>query len=303
MKKLKIGVLGTSLKENEYRLPIHPLHLDGIDGQVKKNLYFENSYASKFNINSENFLGIGGLLEREAVLGECDVVLMPKPVLSDIRVMKEGGVVCGWAHLVQQKDITQTCIDRKLSVLAWESMHQWGTDGDFKNHTFYKNNEIAGYAAVLDSLRLIGVDGNYGPDREVVVIGFGSVGRGATRALLGLGFKKISVYTDQDPKTIKERPQGVQFYQVTKGSKEKVHILQKERTPQPFIEKLSSSDIIVNAIIQDTDAPVMFVDEDEVSRLKTNALIVDVSCDEGMGFYGAKPTSFEEPIFKIKQIH
>ena len=42
-----------------------------------------------------------------------------------------------------------------------------------------------------------------------------------------------------------------------------------------------------------------FVLEDEKSSLKPGTLIIDVSCDEGMGFYFAKPTSFKNPMFKV----
>lgn len=31
-------------------------------------------------------------------------------------------------------------------------------------------------------------------------------------------------------------------------------------------------------------------------------MIVDISCDEGMGFYFAKPTTFKDPIIKIGSI-
>jgi len=34
-----------------------------------------------------------------------------------------------------------------------------------------------------------------------------------------------------------------------------------------------------------------------VERLRPGCLIVDVSCDEGMGFPFARPTTFEEPTF------
>ena len=36
--------------------------------------------------------------------------------------------------------------------------------------------------------------------------------------------------------------------------------------------------------------------------MKPNSLIVDVSCDEGMGFFFAKPTTFKKPMFKYKTI-
>lgn len=45
-----------------------------------------------------------------------------------------------------------------------------------------------------------------------------------------------------------------------------------------------------------------FVTEDESSSLKPGCLIVDVSCDEGMGFYFAKPTSFRDPMFRVRTV-
>jgi alanine dehydrogenase len=55
-------------------------------------------------------------------------------------------------------------------------------------------------------------------------------------------------------------------------------------------------------VYQDTDHPLNFVTEDEKSILKPGTLIIDVSCDEGMGFYFAKPTSFKVPILHIGEI-
>ena len=42
--------------------------------------------------------------------------------------------------------------------------------------------------------------------------------------------------------------------------------------------------------------------EAESDCLKPNSLIVDVSCDEGMGFFFAKPTTFQQPMFQYKSI-
>ncbi|MDH5414624.1 MAG: NAD(P) transhydrogenase subunit alpha, partial [Flavobacteriaceae bacterium] len=59
---------------------------------------------------------------------------------------------------------------------------------------------------------------------------------------------------------------------------------------------------IVNGSFQDPDNPYMFVTNEEVASLKPHSLIIDVSCDEGMGFSFARPTSFTEPILKIGSI-
>ena len=52
-------------------------------------------------------------------------------------------------------------------------------------------------------------------------------------------------------------------------------------------------------MLQDTDAPLTFLREDDLAILVPGTLIVDVSCDEGMGFSWAKPTSFSQPTFSV----
>jgi hypothetical protein len=50
---------------------------------------------------------------------------------------------------VQQQAVAQTAIDRKRTIIALEDMFAWSLSGQIGKHTFYKNNEMAGYCAVL----------------------------------------------------------------------------------------------------------------------------------------------------------
>jgi alanine dehydrogenase len=43
----------------------------------------------------------------------------------------------------------------------------------------------------------------------------------------------------------------------------------------------------------------MFVTEDDLAGYSPGILIVDVSCDTGMGFSWARPTSFDDPMFTV----
>jgi alanine dehydrogenase len=69
-------------------------------------------------------------------------------------------------------------------------------------------------------------------------------------------------------------------------------------------EYLARHDIVVNCILQDTDDPLIFVTHEDVELFQRGSLIVDVSCDEGMGFEWARPTSFAEPTFTVgRDVH
>jgi len=67
----------------------------------------------------------------------------------------------------------------------------------------------------------------------------------------------------------------------------------------PLAEYLAGFDVIVNCIRQDTDAPLMFVTEEDLALFRPGTFFVDVSCDEGMGFEWARPTTFEDPMTSV----
>jgi alanine dehydrogenase len=67
----------------------------------------------------------------------------------------------------------------------------------------------------------------------------------------------------------------------------------------PLSEFLADHDLIVNCVLQDTDAPLIFLVDEDLPSLSPGTLIVDVSCDLGMGFSWARPTSFDEPMFTV----
>ena len=68
----------------------------------------------------------------------------------------------GWPHCVQDAEMSQLGIDRRLTLIAWEAMHQWTGEARFGLHVFHKNNEMAGYCSVLHALALTGATGAFG---------------------------------------------------------------------------------------------------------------------------------------------
>jgi N5-(carboxyethyl)ornithine synthase len=297
---MQLGIVGTSLKENERRVPVFPEHLPRYPESLRKKMVFETGFGQDYGYGDEYFAGLGSAVaSRDALLTECDIVVLPKPLPGDLAKMKAGQVLFGWPHAVQQRDITQLAIDRRITVIAWEAMHHWSPAGEKLVHVFYKNNEIAGYAAVLHCLQLVGIDGHYGPTRKVIVLSYGSVSRGAIYALQGRGFKDIRVYTQRPPYLVADQNPDVrhgQYYYSDGGE-----LMARNSDGKEFllIEELGYGDIICNGILQDTNKPIVFVKENEVGKLKPRSVIIDISCDEGMGFSFARPTTFKDPIFQV----
>ncbi len=298
---LTVGVVGRSLKENEKRVAIHPEHIEHIPKELRKQITFEEGYGLRFGMvdNTLAKLTSGRVASREEILKGFDCVLIPKPLAKDLSQVQEGAIVWGWPHCVQQKEITQVSIERKLTLIAWEEMFTWSQTGDKNMHIFYKNNEIAGYAGVNHAISLVGIVGNYGKPRKAVVLSFGSVSRGAVYALQGQGFQDITVYTGRVATDVSEQLPGVIFKQMKNDDSGNLLAVESDGITRPFSEALSDVQIIVNGTLQDTDHPKMFVSAHDADKLMKGTLIIDISCDEGMGFWCAKPTSFEHPMFEV----
>ncbi|MFY0654882.1 MAG: N(5)-(carboxyethyl)ornithine synthase [Cyclobacteriaceae bacterium] len=297
-----IGVIGTSKKEDERRLPIHPDHLLRLPYKVRKNLVFEKGYGLPFNIDDAEMESLcGGLATRSELLSEIGSVIIAKPVLSDLEELKEEGILWGYPHCAQQRAITQSAIDRKLTLIAFEDMFVWSPDGIRGRHTFYKNNEMAGYCAILHAMQLRGIDGHYGNQRKVVIFSFGAVSRGAIYALKAHGFRDITICVQRPDHEVREEVLDVHYVRVKKGEEgeARMMVIEHDGTQRPLTELINESEVIINGTYQDPNNPLDFVTYDEKSCLKKGCLIIDVSCDEGMGFYFAKPTTFKNPMFSV----
>ncbi|WP_213608724.1 N(5)-(carboxyethyl)ornithine synthase [Pseudoalteromonas sp.] len=305
MSELTIGVIGTSRKTDERRYPIHPAHLMRIPEKLRKKMIFEQGYGAAFNMGDEDVAALtGGIATRSDILTQLGTVIIAKPVLADLQELKKGGTIWGYVHCVQQQAITQAALDRKLTLIAFEDMFVWSPQGNVGRHTFYKNNEMAGYCAVLHALQLKGIDGHYGNQRKTIIFSFGAVSRGAIYALKAHGFRDITICIQRPDHEVREEVLDCHYVKIRPGieGEARMMVVEHDGSQRPLTELISEADIIVNGTYQETANPVNFVIESEADCLKPNSLIIDVSCDEGMGFFFAKPTTFKHPMFSYKTI-
>ncbi len=298
---MDIAVIGTSRKENEKRVPIHPRHILQISEGVRKSLVFERGYGAAFAVSDETLESLTGNrpLEREELLGRFEAVIITKPVPEDLLPMRDGATVWGWIHSVQQERMTQTAIDKKLTMIAWENMFY--DTGRERIHIFYRNNEMAGYCGVQHALQLRGIDGNFGPPRSVGVLSLGSVSRGAIYSLKGHGFSDITVYTRRHPHLAGNRIPGIHYRHLISDGKGSFNVIMRGEA-KPLIDELAGRDVIVNGMLQDPVNPVYFIRDDDIKAFTKECLVIDISCDIGMGFSFARPTDFKRPVLKFGNI-
>ncbi|MGV0794356.1 N(5)-(carboxyethyl)ornithine synthase [Mycolicibacterium sp. XJ1819] len=300
---LSLGVLSRSRKQDERRLPIHPGHFSKIDPTIRDRIFLEHGYGADFGATDDALAGlVGGIRTREQLIADCDVILLPKVEAPDLTEFRVGQVVWGWPHCVQNTGLTQVAIDRRLTLIAFEAMNHWQADGGFGLHVFHKNNELAGYCSVLHAMQLIGVTGNYGQRLRASVIGFGATARGAVTALSSHGVDDVRVLTNRDVAAVAAPIHSTQIIQMGQDAgttPEQTWADTPDAGVVPVARVLADNDIVVNCVLQDPRNPLLFATDKDLATFAPGSLIVDVSCDVGMGFSWAKPTTFVEPLREL----
>lgn len=172
-----------STKENEKRRALVPKDIIAIKN--KKHLFFEAGYGNILGINDCEYIKAGANIVSKAEALRKDVICEPK--IGDANYLSRitnGKTIFGWVHAVQNEEVTDLLVDKKLTAIAWEDMHKNG------RHIFWQNSELAGKAAVLHAFPLFG---KLPSECNVAIIGRGNVSVGAYNILTSLG-AKITVY-------------------------------------------------------------------------------------------------------------
>lgn len=271
--------------------------LSEIPRALRPNIHLEEGYGEAFGVSDDNLKADGfRIATRELIFSRSDVVLLPKPVLEDVAMLREGGTLWGWPHCVQDSELTQIAIDRKLTLIAFEAMYEWPGNNRRGEHTFRSNNQIAGFSSVTHAFQQSGETGAYGRPKSATVIGFGATGEGALRALLSQGVSQVYVLSRRYQEDLADLSGGAKFRRLEVRPGEN-GVVWDGATHQPLGRFLATQDIIVNCALQDPNEPLMFLQDSDLAQLKWGTLIVDISCDDAMGFSWARTTTFDSPTF------
>ncbi len=248
----KVGFL-ISEKENENRRAITIEDIEKINN--KEQLFFQSGYGNKLGFSDDDIIKLGCNVVKKEEIFNCDIICEPK-IGDSLELDKmKNATIFGWIHATQNYDITQKCIDNQLTVYAWEKMY------DGNRHVFYKNNQIAGQAAVLHAMLYYGK--KFG-GLEVAILGNGNTSIGASNILHKLG-AKVEIFT--------------------------------RKTEKNFVKEMEKYDLIVNCVLWDVNRKDHIISRKDLKRLKKDALIIDVSCDKGGAIETSVPTTIENPVY------
>ena len=292
MPKVIIGI-PKELKNNEFRVSATPSGVHAYIAAGHKVLV-EKDAGLGSAITNEEYVAAGAQIIESAdeIWQRADLIQKVKePIAAEYKRLRKGQILYTFLHLAANKECTQAVIDSGVTAIAYETIE---VDGALP--LLAPMSEVAGRmsvqvgAAALEASRggrgvLLGGVPGVRPGK-VVVIGGGVVGVAA--ATIAHGMRADVSVLDLDLKRL------AQIDQLFNGNVKTI-----ASSAYDIESEVTKADLVIGAVlIHGAKAPKL-VSNELVSKMKPGSVLVDVAIDQGGCFADSKPTTHQDPTYKV----
>lgn len=294
-KKVKIGI-PKEIKEEEYRVSSTP---EMVRVLVKNNneVFVQKDVASSIGFYDEDYKKAGAtIIEDSAEIFErSDLIIKVKePQPNECKMLKKDQILFTYLHLASSKEMTESLIKSGSSCIAYETikdekgrlpllmpMSQVAGRLSIQAGAFYLEKSKGGKGILLSGIP--------GTERgKIVIIGGGVVGLNA--AFLAIGFGADVVIIDKDINRLCEIENifGTKIKTVYSNS-------------ESISKHVKDADVCIGSVLIPGASAPKLVTKEMMESMEAGSVLVDVAIDQGGCFETSKPTSHNNPIYKIDQ--
>ena len=281
------------VKVQEYRVALTP---EGVTEFIKNGhtVLIEKNAGLGSSLSDQDYIQAGATIidSADKLWQEADLILKVKePIEPEYSRMRAGQILFTYLHLAASKACTDALVKAKVTSIAYETVE---VDGALP--LLVPMSEVAGRMATqvgADALLkpksgrgvlLAGVPG-VAPGK-VVVIGGGIAGLNAAVIALGMG-ADVTVL-DRSAKRL------AQIDQIYSG-----RIKTLMSSTASIQKSIYEADLVIGAVlIPGAKAPKLVTNQD-IAKMKPGSVLVDIAIDQGGCFEDSKPTTHENPTYKV----
>lgn len=223
------------------------------------------------------------------------IVKVKEPQAVERKMLSEGQLLFTYLHLAPDPDQTHDLLASGCTAIAYETV----TDHIGGLPLLAPMSEVAGRLApqvgawTLQKANggrgvLMGGVPGVGPAR-IVIIGGGVVGTQAARIAAGMG-ADVTVLDQSLPR--------MRYLDDTFGTLFKTNYASQGNTA----ELVSQADMVIGAVLIPGAAAPKLVTREQLTTMKSGAVIVDVAIDQGGCFETSRATTHENPIYNEEGI-
>jgi len=245
-------------------------------------------------ISNEDYIKAGAQIIETAdeLWQKADLIQKVKePIEAEYKRMRKGQILYTYLHLAANKACTQAIIDSGCTAIAYETVE---VDGQLP--LLAPMSEVAGRmsiqvgAAALEASKggrgvLLGGVPGVRPGK-VVVIGGGVVGVAA--ATIAHGMRADVTIMDLDLKRL------AQIDQIFAGN-----VKTLASSGYEIEKEVMQADLVIGAVLVHGAKAPKLVSNALVKQMKPGSVLVDVAIDQGGCFEDSKPTTHQDPTYKV----
>jgi len=292
---MRIGVV-KEIKPDEYRVALTPAGARELL-QLGHEVLVETGAGVGSAFSDADYEAVGARLAGvEDVWASVDMILKVKePLPDEYGRLRDGLILFTYLHLAADERLTKALMDSGATCIAYETVES----DDGRLPLLAPMSEVAGRlsaqagAHFLEKPRggrgllLGGVAGV--PPARVVVLGGGMVGYNAAVIALGLGAQVRILDKSVDRLRYLE--------EILSGRVELVYSSSLE------VEKsVLEADLVIGAVLIPGARAPKLVTEAMIAGMKDNAVVVDVSIDQGGCFATSRPTTHSDPVYRVGSV-
>lgn len=220
------------------------------------------------------------------------LVKVKEPHESEYRFFREDLVLFDYLHLASMPEVTQALLKGKITSIAYELVQT----KDRRLPLLEPMSEIAGKLSVINGATcLLSQHGGRGlllggaigvPPAQVLIIGAGIAGRAACEVALGMGASVTII----DVSHAALENVKYQFGTRVRGIYSTTSSLSRE---------VESADLLIGAVLIPGAAAPKLVTKEMIKSMKSGAVFIDISIDQGGCGETIKPTSLDEPTYEV----
>lgn len=284
----------TEIKNNEYRVAITPAGVAELTRRGHE-VIIQAGAGEGSAISDRDFKAAGAEIVNTAdqVWSEAELLLKVKePIEPEYSRMRKGQTLFTYLHLAASKPCTDALLASGTTSIAYETVQT--ADGALP--LLAPMSEVAGrLSAQVGAYHLMRSYGGRGvlmggvpgvAPAEVVVIGAGTAGYNAARVAAGMG-AHVTVF-DLNINTLR-RVDG-EF-----GGR----IETRYSSSLELEEAVKKADLVIGAVLVPGAKAPKLVSNATVAHMKPGAVLVDIAIDQGGCFEDSRPTTHDEPTFKV----
>jgi alanine dehydrogenase len=293
---VKVGV-PTEIKADEYRVALTPSGVRELTDHGH-GVFVQAGAGEGSAIPDEQYAAQGATIvpDAEAVFAEAELIVKVKePQPDEVARLQPRHTLFTYLHLAPDADLTRGLLESGATCIAYETV----TDARGRLPLLAPMSEVAGKIAtqagafMLEKplggrgLLLGGVPGVAAG--KVMVIGGGVVGQNAAEIAIGLGAETY-VY-DRNIDRLRE-----------------LEVLLNGRCSTCFAstleieQRLPDMDLVIGAVLIHGAKAPWVIRRSQLGMMKRNAVMVDVSIDQGGCFETSRATTHSDPTYEVDGI-